>query len=505
MMLRRGHRVVAMGLAIGFSLLIDGVALSGGGAEKVQKLILQLGSDQFSERLEAMRQLDALGPEALVDLQNASRSQDPEIRRRSAELSEKIEKRILSAKLLEPKKIHLVYKDTPLAQAIDDFAKKTGYTIRYQRDQNHVNRTVILDTGKVPFWDGWELFCRKADVMDRSLSPGYSTRFALGELDRRKEQEIRMLLMEESMLGINGNYPVPFNSMTLVDGSAPLLPACRSGAVRIQALPPELSSVQAPVKEDEFRIVLDITPEPKLAWRKVIDVRIDQAIDNRNEPVAAVADSSLATSDYELELRTRIMINGKSADQELIASSLRQYPVRFKYGKDKPARLKVLKGTVAAQVNTAPEALVTIDSIFQSVGKTIQGKDGLMVTLNQVEADRGGSVRVQMEVQTPAPFPGGDGIMKVRGMRMVRVGGAFVESSGLPSPGNFAFLDSKGTNISLNRISSNSTWKGNEVVQSYSLAFQQPKSGAGPVKFVYTGSRTVVIDVPFVLEDVPVH
>jgi hypothetical protein len=493
---------IATGLVLGF-LLLSYCSFSAGETDPIQKLILKLGSDHFAERQHAMRELDTLGSAALAALQKANQSADPEIRRRSAELVEKIEKRILSARLLEPKKIHLVYRDVPLSQAIDDFAKKSGYGIKYQRNINAANRTLNLDTGELPFWDAWELFCRKADVMDRSLSSNNASKLRMPELDRLREQELRRFILEEQMLGINGNYPVPPSALSLVDGKAPVLPLCRSGAVRIQALSPDLSFLRIPVKDDEFQLVLEITPEPKLAWKKVIDVRIEQAIDDMDHQLIFVPEALQSTSDYEVELRTRWLVNGKTSDQELIADSLRQYALRFKSGKSKPVRIKELKGTVAAQVDTPPEDLVSIDNIFQALGKTIKGKDGLMVTLTQLETDQSGSVRVQLELQTPPP-PGADRVIMGRGVRRARLGGAFIETSGWAGPGNISFLDSRGKTISLNRTSSHSIWKGNEVVQIYSASFQQPKGGGEFVKFVYSGQRTVVIDVPFVLKDVPV-
>src|SRR5947209_7742248 len=98
-------------------------------ADKITKLVKQLGSDDFDDREKASAALDAIGAPALDALRDALKSSDEEIHKRAETLVAKIEKRQESANALAPKRLHLVYKDTPLPEAVDDFQKKSGYAI----------------------------------------------------------------------------------------------------------------------------------------------------------------------------------------------------------------------------------------------------------------------------------------------------------------------------------------------------------------------------------------
>jgi hypothetical protein len=63
---------------------------------RIDQLIKQLGSEQFAEREAASRELAAYGESALSALRRASRSEDPEVRRRARELLRAIVTRLLN-------------------------------------------------------------------------------------------------------------------------------------------------------------------------------------------------------------------------------------------------------------------------------------------------------------------------------------------------------------------------------------------------------------------------
>jgi WD40 repeat protein len=71
--------------------------LKHGEKTRIQKLIRCLGSHRFRKRKKAARQLEALGPQALDLLREASRHQDVEISRRAARLVALLEARIITA------------------------------------------------------------------------------------------------------------------------------------------------------------------------------------------------------------------------------------------------------------------------------------------------------------------------------------------------------------------------------------------------------------------------
>src|ERR671931_2307711 len=81
-------------------------------AARITKLVEQLGSGDFEEREKASKELDDIGAPALEALRKAAASEDAEVRHRAQDLVRKIERRIASARILAPSRVHLVYKDT---------------------------------------------------------------------------------------------------------------------------------------------------------------------------------------------------------------------------------------------------------------------------------------------------------------------------------------------------------------------------------------------------------
>src|SRR5262245_1124168 len=162
-------RYLLLALLIGAGLaLVSSLPTSAGETadkEKIDKLIEQMGSGTFTERQKATKELAALGVPALEALRKAAKNDDPEVRKRADELVKKIEKEAASAQLLAPKRIHLVYKDTPVNEALADFHKKSGYNIYLHDPEGKLKeRTITLDTGETTFWRAYELFCAKAGL-----------------------------------------------------------------------------------------------------------------------------------------------------------------------------------------------------------------------------------------------------------------------------------------------------------------------------------------------------
>ena len=134
---------------------------------QVDKLVEQLGSDTFAEREAATAALAKIGMPALGSLRKAITSKDNEVRKRAKDLLTKLEKEVASAEVLTPTKVHLVYKDTPLKEALEDLKKQTGAVIvLHDPDKKLAKTKVTLDTGKTTFWDALEKFCDAAGVVE---------------------------------------------------------------------------------------------------------------------------------------------------------------------------------------------------------------------------------------------------------------------------------------------------------------------------------------------------
>jgi len=122
-------------LDVPFAVLAVAPALRGAEPAEVARLIDALRSDKYAEREAATKALDALGAPALDALRKAARGDDPETRRRAAALVRLIERRAEVAEALEPRRVRLRYDNTPLADALDDFGKKTGVGLKLQPDK----------------------------------------------------------------------------------------------------------------------------------------------------------------------------------------------------------------------------------------------------------------------------------------------------------------------------------------------------------------------------------
>ena len=123
---------------IGLCTLAACPAAAGGtlNSAEIRRLVDQLGSSKFVEREEATAALDAAGEPALAELRRAADGDDAEVRRRAVELVRIIEQRVETDHLLSPLKVKLVFKDTPLPDAVAELSRQSGYTINLQ-DPNH--------------------------------------------------------------------------------------------------------------------------------------------------------------------------------------------------------------------------------------------------------------------------------------------------------------------------------------------------------------------------------
>jgi len=179
MRMRNVLPALLMGLAVaGLAVVPAPAADSPGGKPaqvsqgKIDKLVEQLGSDAFAERQEAFEALAKIGMPALQALRKAADSKDSEVRKRSRDLLVKLEREAASSEILEPTRVHLVYKDTPLKDAIADLNKKTGALIvLHDPDSKLKDRKITLDTGKTTFWDALDRFQVAAGVVEGNPSP----------------------------------------------------------------------------------------------------------------------------------------------------------------------------------------------------------------------------------------------------------------------------------------------------------------------------------------------
>jgi hypothetical protein len=481
---------IIYGMTLGLCLA-DGRAADGKGTPaQVAALVEQLGSKKYTEREAAGRALDALGLQALGALRQAQQSDSAELRRRAGKLVQSIERRLETARMLTPTRLRLVYKDTPVPEAIADLEKRTGLSLRLEGDQTKLAaRKITLDTGEIPFWEAFFLFCRRAGLSE--VAPPAANR-----------QPPRGGGMSVTING--GGVPAARDIMqppapekpvqlVLTEGE-PLAPTHLSGSVRFRALP-------AAKKPGEDLVELEATVEPGLRWRQVLGVTIARAVDDQGQMRKG---GLLPPPKVPGAQRGMVIINGQVIEppDDTPAADARQMALRFEPAIKAARLLKEVKGTVTALVQSAPEDLVTIHDVLKTVGKRFEGPQGCAVTVAAITPQAGGAIRVRVEV-TGMPQSLSDGSPTTMFNQNIIINGRRLgEKDETLSAQNLILLDGKGKPFRVTAAVNTNKRQGS--VQEYELTYEPVAEGQGPPTwFVYRDRRSALLEVPFTLKDVP--
>jgi hypothetical protein len=484
--------------------------------ERLQGLVARLGSNLFREREAATRELDDLGPAALDALRQAAQTGDPETRRRATTLIDRISARLDTARILAPTLVELDYKNLPLAEALQDLSRRTGLRIVSPEQARLPNRTVTVATGPVPLWRAVEQFCRKADLHEWD---GF-TPLPGGVLPEPTpaSQQVPVLLPQGQVI-FRAARPTriapPINLVALLDGPGPALPAHHAGAVRVRCLPPNTPFPAAGPASDDVILPLQVSAEPRLNWQP-LDVRVDRAVDDQGQVLKAAAAAAAPTADVEtlMILANGAMIAAPTAGRGGPAA------VRLKAGPKPAKRLTELAGGVAGQVRVT-EPVVTLDAPEKAVGQTARGGRGATLALTDFARLSSGEVKVTAEVQLPADayavppafnvaagLPGAPlqvpaGVV-VRQAVIGRAGAPGASHAGGTDCQGLALEDAHGRRFTVaNGLHELTRANADGTACRITALFAPPAAGAAPAKLVFSAARTAVVEVPFVLKDVP--
>jgi hypothetical protein len=429
-------------------------------AERIARLIKQLGNDDFEEREKAVKDLEAIGSPALPALREAARGGDVEVKARATALVHKMEGKALSAKVLAPTKVTVVFKDTPLAEAVAEFSKKSGYTLQLHDPDNKLkDRKVTLDTGEVTFWEAFDKFCDKAGLVEASWQelmlkglPGRRPGAPGGgilpppppinppkDLSVPPEKKPEGAAVETVLTQVGGNPPAPppvaplwgafglaGDAITLTDGKPKSAPTCYSGSARIRVLkdPPALGfgglappgglpgAPPAAPRDDTTVLWLELRAEPKVKVQFVSSVRVEKATDDEDQkleqPAPAAAPGGLPGAAPPGGGAARMMLPA------IGMGGAQSYPVPLKRGEKEAKALKEFAGTMTAQVMAPAEAVITAEKITKAAGETFKGPDGGYVKVVEVKEEDGKlTVKFELEIPPgamPAPVGGAIGM-----------------------------------------------------------------------------------------------
>ncbi len=416
----RSHCIFASLLGAGLALLISlpSSAEEAASKEKIDKLIDQLGSGSFAEREKASRELAGIGVPALDALRKAAKSEDAEVRKRAEDILPKIERQAESARVLVPKRVHLVYKDMPLAEALADFQKKSGYHIElHDPDGKLKERKVTLDTGETSFWHALGLFCDKAQLAEASMEDLMQAPQAPGGAPGAP-LPAQPVIVRPGRAFLPGNMPSIFGrngQLILKDSKAKALPTDDRSAVRIRVL--GKSDPLGNVPEGEVNLALEVSLEPKLQWQMFQSVHIDKAVDDQDQkltqvvpqvegPAAgAVGNPAIAPpggpAGIKIQMQMqRMQMMGRQ--QMGWGGPNQQVPVQLKKGAKAAKSLKELQGVLTVQLLTEARPVITADKLDKAAGKSFKGDEGGSIKIMDVKSEED-QTSIQLELEQP-PF-----------------------------------------------------------------------------------------------------
>lgn len=502
---------IVMRLPVVFALLTLGLALPSVADERADKdriaiLVSQLGSPKFTEREAAMERLEAIGPAALESLRKAAASKDLEIRRRAEMLVRKLELRQESIRLTTPGRIRLNYTDIPIEEAVADLAKRTGLVFKLDGARAALaERRVTVVSDETTIWEAFDLFCRKAGLVETPPVP---------VVEKNKPRTG----VSSSIVMIGGNRPIATKDVlaspasdkpeiiTLSIGEPRTLPTCYGGAVRLQAHSP-LNEINGQRQmAGEVLLGLNIASEASLRWQRVVGLNIDRARDDQGQELLSLPVPLVKPAPPRVNTGGTVIINGVplNPDPPPAEGVVKQAPIRLRLGEKPSAVLKELTGTIAGLVRSAVEPIVTVDNVLKSVDQTVAGEKGGAVKMLAVKREADGRVSLSFQVEVP-PVKIDDGSAPPRTNVTVIINGKMLgqQDEEPLSAANFALLDEQGRPFKA--VKATNTGRQSGAKQEFDFVFEPGQGQGEPWRFVYSGQRAAIIEVPFRLENVPLR
>jgi hypothetical protein len=451
--------------------------------DRIKKLIENLGSDEFAVRERAARELVEIGEPALELLRKADKSGDEEISKRAARLVTVVEAKALTAAMLAPRKVRLDLKGVPVAEAVAELAKVSGYRLELVGDRNRLaGRKVTLTTKKVTFWEALDLLCREARLVEKmDVSDLVARPAQLGPMNRGGRQK----------------------AIQLMGGTPQEVPTYLAGAVRIHTLPLALHKDRV-VSGGEAEIVLQVTGEPRLEQLGLTGLTVKEAVDDQGQKLAAAP-----VEPRKPKMGNNLIIINDVVIESSGPAALRTtMPVRFKLGEKAARRLKTVSGIVSLQALKEPEVVVTVNNLLKAAGETVKGREGHSVVIHSVDRlpEGGVNVKVVLEIPRQNPLAAALARANVKFNGKVQIGGIKIDN------GNLEVSDHEKPDLTLELLDAGGKVMHAEMggwtitPQGDRLKIKVPLTYRGkgePAQLVLYGRKAVTFSVPFTLKGVP--
>lgn len=473
------------------------------------ELIDRLAAPAFADRERAGRDLLGYGPAAVPALDAAAASHpDPEARRRAADLAARLRRLAATARMAAPPTVALAFRDAPLATAVARLRADTGVPLTL--DPLHVadpGRPVTVTTGPLPVWEAVAAFTKAAglaEVVHPEVAPGIGTGGPAGSLGQ--------LSVYAAVLPPDPPAKVP---LVLADGPAPPLPADRSSAVRVSALPPTFPAHRVVRGAGLVHLALDVTPVATLPaggrWEETIGVRVRRAEDDAGRPVpAAFPDDASPAVGAQAEVVAfggfavpQFLPPEVHADTRALRPNPRVVTVPLRTGDRAVKSLAVLDGVVIGEVTLTDQPLLTVPDLPRAVGRPTSAVADVRLLVLAYRADPTGRVTVRLRSDAPNPWtlprPGRRTVPGLNSSVLWEGGGASVAYLG-----RYRFSDAAGRPLPPPHLKA-AVPHDDGVRQTLELDLEfAPRPGYGPPdRVVVVGERTTTVEVPFRLRNVP--
>lgn len=480
------------------SLALVAVAAPPAARPAPAELVARLGSDDFRTREEAHAALLKCGPEALPALRAALESTDPEIRLRAAPLLTRIQRAADSAPRIATKKVALNYTNVPLGQAVTDLRARTGLplTLDPARVADPL-RKITCVTGELPVWEAVEVLATAAGLCE----------------DFRAELELpkvtntgRRLIASPPSVPTADAVPV-----VLVDGKE-RLPAARGSAVRVTPLPRSFTGHRVHLGTGDVALCFDVAPAPGLNWQDVVAVKVTKLIDEHGRFGGSGSMRAYETAPSEFEdfgvvlggpvvafrpgIGMRFDPRTGAPVYPETAANPRVIAVPLKVATPTARSLKRLEGKIFGEIALTNQTLVTLLEPAKRSGTAVEGAGQTRLTVQSATATRDGGTQYQVRLEYPSPW-----VQSAR--RGLNPGGLFPEAPRPPGQGHTLLAyDASGKQLFAPQHPQNFTDTSDDGLTLINHLTLTYRKGAEPAKFVVTGPRAAIVEVPFALDNV---
>jgi hypothetical protein len=297
----------------------------------------------------------------------------------------------------------------------------------------------------------------------------------------------------------------------LADGKPTRMPTDDTTAIRHRILK---AATVGKAGEGEIQLTLEVSLEPRLRWQQLVGVKVGKATDDRGQQLEQT------TPAVGAPLRGAVLppaparppgIGGGAGGMappravpgmpgggvfagpvtRSTDSRIQVAAVRLKKGAKAPTSLKELSGTVTARVLGEARALFSVPDVLEAAGKTVKGSEGGAIHVLAVDKERDNRYRLRLEVELPS------GPLALVAGRDNRV---FLEGGPADSAQHeLTLLDRDGNRVQPVALRLSHAARKVELHVSY-LA----RAGQGaPAKLVLSESKSVSVELPFTIRNVP--